>query len=134
MDEVSTFRLNLMRALYLLMFVGQAVVTGPGIVHPPSDLDLPHSVIRSFLGTISLLSILGLRHPLKMLPLLLFEFTWKALWVGAFWLRLWQGHATTPAIDETFFEIMLGVVLVPLVIPWGHVWRRYVKAPAERWR
>ena len=39
-DEVSTFRLNLMRALYLLMFVGQAVVTGPAILHPPAHLYL----------------------------------------------------------------------------------------------
>lgn len=46
--------------------------------------------------------------------------------------RRW--HATAPAVDQAFFEIMLGVVPVPLVIPWGHVWRRYVKAPAERWR
>jgi len=134
MDEVSTFRLYLMRALYLLLFVGQAVVTGPAILHPPDDLELRQSVIQSFLGTISLLSILGLRYPIRMLPLLLFEFTWKALWVGAFWLRLWQGHETTPAIDQSFFEIMLGVVLVPLVVPWGYVWRHYVMAPSERWR
>lgn len=133
MHEVSTFRLYLMRALYLLMFVGQAVVTGPDILSPSPDLDLKSSVIRSFLGAISLLSLLGLRYPLKMLPLLLFEFAWKAIWVGAFWLRLWYGHETTTAIDETFFEIMLGVVLVPLVVPWGYVYRYYLKAPAERW-
>ncbi len=134
MHEVSTFRLYLMRALYLLLFVGQAVVTGPAILFPNADLDLKSSVIRSFLGAISLLSLLGIRYPLKMLPLLLFEFAWKAIWVFAFWLRLWYGHETTPNIDETFFEIALGVVLVPLVVPWGYVYRHYLKVPSERWK
>lgn len=134
MGDVSLFRLYLMRALYLLMFVGQAVVTGPAILFPDADLDLKSSVVRSFLGTISLLSLLGLRYPLKMLPLMLFEFVWKAIWVFAFWLRLWYGHETTAAIDQTFFEIALGVVLVPLVVPWGYVFRHYFKAPSERWK
>ena len=134
MHEVSTFRLYAMRALYLLMFVGQAAVTGPSILFPEPGLDLKSSVVRSFLGAISLLSLLGLRYPLKMLPLMLFEFAWKAIWVFGFWLRLWYGQDTTPTIDETFFEIAIGVVLVPLVVPWGYVWRHYVKAPSERWK
>jgi len=25
-------------------------------------------------------------------------------------------------------------VIFPLVIPWGYVWRHYVKAPGDRWR
>ncbi len=29
---------------------------------------------------------------------------------------------------------MMGVVLVPLVVPWGHVWRTYVRGPGEPWR
>ena len=27
-----------------------------------------------------------------------------------------------------------GVILMPIVIPWGYVWRHYVKAPGDRWR
>jgi hypothetical protein len=26
------------------------------------------------------------------------------------------------------------VVIVPLVIPWGYVFRNYVKGPSDRWR
>ena len=28
----------------------------------------------------------------------------------------------------------MGVVLVPLVMPWAYVWERYVKRPGERWK
>ena len=33
----------------------------------------------------------------------------------------------------SFFEILFGIVVVPLVLPWGYVWRNFVKAPADRW-
>jgi len=35
---------------------------------------------------------------------------------------------------ETLFACLLGIVLVPIVLPWGHVWRRFVKAPGDRRR
>ena len=27
----------------------------------------------------------------------------------------------------------MGIVLVPLAIPWGYVFKQYVKAPGDRW-
>ena len=35
---------------------------------------------------------------------------------------------------EDFFNVGIGVILMPLVIPWGYVWRRYVKRSGARWR
>lgn len=35
---VSSFRLNLLRAMYLYMFVGLAVFKWPGILNPPPGL------------------------------------------------------------------------------------------------
>jgi hypothetical protein len=133
-DDVSTLRLYLLRGMYLLIAAGLAFQIGPGVFAPPADLDLHRSVVRSFLAAMALMALLGLRYPLKMLPVLLYELLWKAIWVFNFWLRLWYGEQTTAAIDETFFACMMGVILVPLVVPWGYAWRHYVQAPSERWR
>lgn len=46
----------------------------------------------SFLGALTALSLLGVRHPVRMLPLLLFELAWKLLWALAVWLPLWLAH------------------------------------------
>jgi hypothetical protein len=46
------------------------------------------SVILSLLGALSLLIVLGIFYPIKMLPLLLFEFLWKLIWVVGFALPM----------------------------------------------
>jgi hypothetical protein len=35
---------------------------------------------------------------------------------------------------EDSFNIGVGVILMPLVIPWGYVCRHYVKQSGARWR
>ena len=74
MAEVSTLRLYLLRAMYVFMFVGLAIFEWPGILNPPPGVSNMGSVVGSVLGAISLLALLGIRYPLKMLPLLFFEF------------------------------------------------------------
>jgi hypothetical protein len=86
-----------------------------------------------FLGALSLLPVLGIRYPLKMLPLLFFELLWKVMWVAAWGLPLWSGGQLAPDSEQTLISNLVGVVLVPLAIPWGYVFTQYVKAPGERW-
>ena len=129
MPEVSIFRLYLLRAMYLYMFVGLAIFKWPGILNPPPDLSVMGSVVGSVLGAVSLLALLGIRYPLKMLPLLFFEFLWKSMWVAGWAFPLWF-----PDSQSTLIACLMGIVLVPLVTPWGYVFKQYVKAPGDPWR
>ena len=133
MSEVSVFRLYVLRAMYLLIVVGLGITIWPGILNPPENLSHMAGVVRSVLGAVSLLALLGLRYPLKMLPLLFFEFVWKTIWVLAFGLPLWSAHQLNADTRETMKACLMGVVLVPLVLPWGYVFAHYLKAPADRW-
>jgi hypothetical protein len=128
---VSLLRLYVLRATYLLLVVGVGTMVLPAIAsHPP----ISRGVIPSLLGAVWALAFLGLRHPLKMLPLLMFEFAWKSIWMLAYGLPQWSAGRLPPTFGEDFFNIGFGVVLMPLVIPWPYVWRHYVKRPGERWR
>ena len=135
MKEVSTLRLNLLRASYVLIAVGMGSMIWPLILRHPADTARMTGVVWSMLGAITLLSaLLGIRYPLKMLPLLLMELAWKTIWVLSFGLPLWLAGQLDAATAETLRECLFGVVLVPLVVPWGYVWTHYVRAPGDRWR
>ena len=52
-----------------------------GNTEPPPGISNMGSVVGSVLGAMSLLVLLGIRYPLKMLPFLFFELLWKVMWV-----------------------------------------------------
>lgn len=134
MNEVGIVRLYLLRAMYLLIGVGLAMTVWPYIAVPHSLVAGPGSVVRALLGALAIMCLLGLRYPLKMLPLLLFELLWKCIWVVASGIPMWLGPGLNDYASETLFAVMMGVVLVPIVVPWGYVVDQYVRAPGERWR
>jgi len=129
--DVSLVRLYVLRATYLLLVVGVgSMILPPLITHEP----MARGVIPSLLGAVWLLAFIGLKYPLQMLPLLMFEFAWKTIWLFDFGLPQWSAHRMPPTFADDFQAITAGVILMPLVIPWGYVWRHYVKAPGHRWR
>lgn len=128
--EVSLLRLYVLRATYLLLVVGLGLMILPALIgHEP----MARGVIPSLLGGVWLLAILGLRYPLQMLPLLMFEFAWKAIWLFDYGLPQWFAGQAPPTFAEDLQAILAGVILMPIVIPWGYVYRRYVRKAGERW-
>jgi peptidoglycan/LPS O-acetylase OafA/YrhL len=129
-SEVSTFRLYTLRAMYLYMVVGLAIYKLPGILNPPPGLSNADSIVASVLGAFMLLAVLGLRYPVKMIPLLFMEFLFKFIWfVG--WGPLTQ--ELSPDAQLTLTGVLMGIILVPLTVPWGYLFNQYVKAPGDRW-
>jgi hypothetical protein len=132
MAEISTPRLYLLRAGYLIIVVGLALMIWPGILSHGDDVPNMNTAVRSLLGGVSLLALLGLRYPLKMLPVLLFELVWKAIWIFFFGLPLWRKGLLTGDLAETMFNCLTTVILVPM-IPWDYVYRHYIIAPSDSW-
>jgi hypothetical protein len=56
--------------MYLLMAVGLGITIWPGILAPGGNVSHMGSVVRSMLGALALVSLWGVRYPVKMLPML----------------------------------------------------------------
>ncbi len=132
--ELPLYRLYVMRAAYLLLGLLQGAHTWPAILHRAQPWDFWHGVGMSFFGALTLLCLLGVRYPVRMMPLLIFEFVWKTIWVLAAWLPPYLGHTLDPVTAASFGGIAPALVIVPLMLPLGYVWKHYVLAPADRWR
>lgn len=128
---VSLARLYVLRATYLLLVVGLGATNLPELIsHEPTA----RGVIPSLLGAVWLLAFMGLRYPLQMLPLLLFEFCWKTIWLLDYGLSQWMAGGDTRQFTADFQAIAPAPILFAIVIPWGYVFRHYVKMPGARWR
>src|SRR5437660_11257825 len=128
--ETSMVRLYVMRLLYLLNFVLLGIDVWPALINHVGTWDPVKGVAFSFWGALSALSALGLRYPLKMLPLLLMQLVYKIIWLLAVALPMW------PAVRSSDLTraMLVGVVLDLIAIPWPYVLANYVKQPGDRWR
>ncbi len=130
--ELALWQLNLMRVGYLVMAVGLALKKWPLLLDHPA-WGLAEGTKECMFLALSVLALLGLRYPRRMLPILLFEVTWKLLWLGLVALPLWSDGRLEGA-TRTQTGAVLWVVLIIAVVPWGHVLRQYVLAPGQPWR
>jgi hypothetical protein len=130
---VPLWRLYALRAGYLLLVAGLGSQVWPGIVLRHGAWTLMEGVVQCMLGALSLLALLGLRYPLRMLPLLLFEIAWKVIWLAVVATPLWIAGRMDADTWSTAAACLMMVVF-PIVIPWRHVWTTLVAAPGDRWR
>ena len=129
---LSLTRLYAMRAGYLFMGLGLALVKWP-LLPDVDTMPLYEGVTLCLLTAMSVLAFLGLRYPVRLLPLLLFESLWKVLWLSLVALPKAAAGDLDAATSDLAVRCSLVVVIIA-VVPWSYVWRTYVRAPGDRWR
>ena len=127
--QVSLLRLYVLRGMYFL----NCVLVGAGVcyefVHRQKPWDSTVGVAFSFWAALSVLSALGIRYPLAMLPLLFVQLLYKTFWVLLVYLPI---RAAGDSTDAKGF--LMAIALDVIVIPWKYVFVNWIKSPGDRWR
>jgi hypothetical protein len=130
--QLALWQLNLLRVGYFVMGVFLAVVKWP-LLFADKPWGLMEGTVECVLVAMSILALVGLRYPQRMLPILLFEVAWKLLWLGVVALPLWLDDRLEGATREQAGKILwVGIIIA--VIPWRHVFTQYVMTPGQPWR
>lgn len=130
--EVSLLRLYLLRGGYLLVVVGLGIKVWPEVINRSDSWELMEGVVQCMLVAFWALSLLGLRYPLQMLPMLLWELAWKSVWLIIVALPMW----ISGQMDDLTMEMAIAclwVVIFPFVIPWRFVFINYAKKRGDQW-
>jgi len=129
-EEVSLARLYAIRAVALLGVYGLFTTVMTLVDHAPDE----RGMLKAMISGLWIMCLITIRYPLKMIPILLFELVWKLLWLFFFGIPQWWTGVGSPRLGEDLWSIGAFPLVCVLVIPWGYVWRHYIKEPAERWR
>lgn len=129
-EEVSLLRLYVMRGMYLL----NCVLVGSGVcyefIHREKPWDQMVGVAFSFFAALAVLSAIGIRYPLGMLPLLFIQLFYKTFWVFMVYLPLRAAGGSADLTQGFLIAIALDIV----VIPWNYVFVHWIKQSGDRWR
>jgi len=128
-EGVSKWRLILLRTYYVVIFVLLGSETWPEIFTRGGSWQPLAGIAFSFWAALSTLAILGLRYPLRMLPLLLLQMLYKTTWLLGVALPLWKTGKFDQTAHSLFVACAVGVVLDLIVIPWRYVLESYVLKP-----
>jgi hypothetical protein len=112
-----------MRFLYLLTAILVGIAAWPAIINPAKPWDILQGVAWSFYAAFSILMLLGVRFPTRMLPVMLLQLFYKLIWL-ALW---WAGHLELAASGAV--KTFVGAAILDLIIiPWPYVFANDVKA------
>ena len=130
---LPVYRLNLMRVGYLVVAVGLVVFKWPLLFGTIATLPLYEGVETALLTAVSLFAFIGLKHPVAMLPIMLFETIWKVIWVATVVIP----QLIAGGIDDATTTVLINcsvVLIVIAVTPWRFAWRRYALTKGDKWR
>jgi hypothetical protein len=135
--SVTLTSLYLLRFAYVLLGPVLLITIWPDVLQHVAwtpTLGPWYAIGDSLLAALSLLALLGLRYPLKMLPLLFFELTWKTIWLCSVALPMVRSHAPiSDGMAQTIPDCLFGAVFLVL-IPWRYVYATYLRERGDRWR
>jgi len=122
--QLSPIRLYSMRFFYLFNAIVIGAGAWPELINSRAPWDLIHSIAYSIYAGYSLLMLLGVLVPVRMLPLLLLQLVYKVIWIAAAGLPMWSAGN----LDQVSGMIKLFAAIVVLdlaIIPWRYVFGNY---------
>jgi hypothetical protein len=128
---IAVWRLYLLRLGYLLIAAGMGSIMVPAFLHQ-GLWTLDQGLKNAMLLALATLCVLGLRYPLKMLPVLFFEMAWKSFWLGFIAYPAWHSGTMDADMRDTVFSVSF-VAIYLVILPWDYIWRNYVMQKSERW-
>lgn len=133
MKVLEIYRPILLRIAYLFIGFGLLFSAWPEVLYSQAKVTDPDSVVQAFLSAISVLALFGVVYPMKLLPIMLFEFLWKLVWVLAYGLPAIMDQRIDEYGTEVFFACVIGLVITPIVMPWKYVLKEFLLSKPEPW-
>jgi hypothetical protein len=116
----------LLRLVFLLVFVALGPRSWSTILTHEGAWNHFHAVAYCMFGAYSGLSLIGVFHPLKMLPLMLFLIIYKLSWLVIVAYPLWSAGLLAGSPAEPMAKAFVWVVLCIVATPWKYALDEYV--------
>jgi hypothetical protein len=123
---VRPINIYLLRSIYFLMLVFVGSDSWMSIINHQGPWDHVRAVAFCVWAAYSTLSLLGLIHPLKMLPIMLFMILYKSLWLIVVAYPLWKAGTLASSPANEMAHVFMWIPLPIIAVPWKYVFRNYV--------
>lgn len=124
---VSRVHLVILRTVYCLLALGAGSLSWARLIDSGATFELMDGFAACMLASFSALCLVGIRRPLRMLPILFWEILWKIIWLARIALPAWRVGRIDAALMSNVIACAI-VVVVIAVVPWRYAWATYMVA------
>ncbi len=125
-EGVPKFNIYVLRLMFLLMVIFLGKDAWTHIVTFKGVWNATDAMAWCIWASYSILAILGILHPLKMLPIVMLEILYKLLWLGLVAFPLWQSNQLIGSPSEGMTNAFLWVLLPIIGMPWRYFFKTYI--------
>lgn len=120
MSQVGKFRLVSLQVFYFLVGTSFLFLASFHSLYEKINIGTLEVIIKSVLFAVSLLALMGIFQPLKMLPLLLFSVFWKCILLVVFVIPYYFDGELDAGLKNILLPIFIGLLATLAVIPWKY--------------
>ncbi|MEX2177084.1 MAG: hypothetical protein WD801_00140 [Gemmatimonadaceae bacterium] len=128
-EGVRPINILALRTFYFLMAAFVATDSWRVLITHQGPWDHVRAVAFCVWATYPTLAILGLIHPLRMLPIMFVTIGYKTLWLVFVAYPLWRAGTLAGSPAEEMARVFAWTPLLVAVVPWKYVFDTYVRFP-----
>lgn len=125
-EGVRPINIYLLRLLYFLMAAFVATDAWMTLLTHHGGWDHVRAVAFCVWAAYATLSIFGIFHPLKWLPLVIFMVFYKSLWLIVVAYPLWRTGALAGSPAEEMAGVFLMIPLPIIAVPWIYFFKNFI--------
>src|SRR5690606_7408131 len=119
-------KVYVLKLFFALMFLLVAKDAWTELITHKGDWNPETAVAWCAIAAYTTLSGIGIFHTLKMLPIMLFMFLYKGLWLGFVAYPLWSKGQLAGTAAEGWTQTFI-IMIIPLIFtPWRYVFKTYI--------
>ncbi len=119
-------KVYVLKLFFLLMFLFAAKDAWAELITHQGEWNPEVAIAWCAIASYTTLSGLGIFHTLKMLPIMLFMFLYKGLWLVFVAYPLWTNGTLVGSEAEGWVPIFMLIIIPIIFTPWRYVFKTYV--------
>lgn len=125
-EGVPRINIYILRLMFFLMVIFLGKDAWSHILTFNGTWNATDAMAWSIWASYSVLAILGVLNPLKMLPIVILEILYKVLWLGLVAYPLWKTDKLIGSEAEGMANAFLWVFLPIIGMPWKYFFKKYM--------
>jgi hypothetical protein len=125
-DGVRPINIYLLRLFYFLMAAFVATDAWQTLLTHDGPLDRYRAMSLCVWAAYATLGVLGLIHPLRMLPIMIFMIFYKSLWLIFAAFPLWREGTLSGTPTGEMASVFIMVPFVMIAVPWIYAFKTFV--------